>query len=759
MKIVRIIAIVLLTSLFSALAFILYEKQSQRFTYRSFELPNQSSSLLITDLDRFLKRVDTPYQFQEIQVNTSLSSGFEKLWENQASPYNDLLGSSCFVSLSPTDFSLVFKNQFLTLNEIVEELKLRFEIDAVLNDDRLLLNQTECYMRQYGLFTHISSIDFLPRFVTHIEPQTNADYIVFNDSVNYTRTIIAYHQVYKIWNDTGSTVKGTAIEHAVLLTKIPARFEQATFYGSSRFTDDKSAFFKTPREEAYSWIEGGIVVFKKGEFELLIAPQNDQRDLRLILEEQTITAKVDTLPIAYTTVKNFEIMPFESNFNWSLEIPALSQKLTHYTEFENVNVMGNSLEAIQWYLAEIQTGNLLYQNEQMMAAYLRSTPLKAHIIELAFDGDSLISENITWLEKDKRIHAKTGLSIHGNTLNSTDKGNAIEAPFEPLYIIPLKEKGTGEILIASNQKLALIGADGNISWQVDLSSPLLFAPEFIDLENDGKVEVALFMQQGFAVYSLEGNKIPNLALNMYETLKGGMCVNYDNAFDYRFFLVFDKRVACYNEMGKEVTGWNFSTIQAPLTGSAFYTQINGIDFLTFKDVNSKVHLLNRRGENRFGPTTSTKLPNESDFVIGKNEELVHKLGYANQYIYTRFLKDGYTDSLKLDLNVNTVSARWVNGDAPVLVIEEPARILIFNTSGYLEQEILKPEDANRFISVDFNVTFRYVFFNNSNNSLYLLNQEGRLLLMSQTIQPTVFGLNETHLYTFDGQKINEQKIK
>ena len=533
----------------------------------------------------------------------------------------------------------------------------------------------------------------------------------------------------------------------------------ATFYSSTRFADDKYAFFNAPTEEAYSWIYGSLVIFKKGEFEVLIAPQNDQRDLRLILEEQTLTAKMDTLPITYTTVKNFEIMPFESSFNWSGEIPALSQKMTHYTEFENINVMANSMAAIQWYLSEIQTGNLLYQDAKLMPYYLRSAPLKAHILELYFDGDSLRSESITWLSKETRIHSKTGISTRDQLGVDQQQGRAILTPFAPNYILPLKQNGEGELLIANNQQLALIAVDGTVAWQVDLSSPLLFAPEFIDFENDGKVEIALFSEQGFNVYDLNGIKQPNLTINTNQPLKGGMCVNYDNSFDYRFFLVFEKNVVCYNEMGQVVTGWNFSTIQAPLTGAAYYTQINGIDFLTFKDVNSKVHLLNRRGENRFGPSTSAKLPNEADFVIGKNEEIVHKLGYANQYIYTRFLKDGYTDSLKLDLSVNAVSARWVNGDTPILIIEEPARILLFNTSGYLEQEILKPDNANRFIAVDFNMSFRYVFFNNSNNSLYLLNKEGRLLVATQTAEPTVYGLNETHLYTFDGLKINEQKIK
>jgi len=758
-KIVRIIAIILLASLFSTLAVVLYQKQTQRFTFRSFELPNQVSSLMINDLDRMLKRIDTPNQFKEIQINPLLSQGFFKFWENQSSTYNEFLGPNCFLSFSETDFSLVFKSQSLTAEGMVEELNTRFSANAQLNGNLLVLDGRTYFVREYGLFLHVSTLDFAPRYVQYIEPKTNADYVVFHDSSHFTRTLFAYDQTYQIWDDKGAIVKGNSLEHASLITKIPSHFEKATFYSSTRFAEDKYAFFNAPTEEAYSWIDGSLVIFKKGEFEVLIAPQNDQRDLRLILEEQTLSAKMDTLPITYTTVKNFEIMPFESTFNWSVEIPALSQKMTYYTEFANINVMANSMAAIQWYLSEIQTGNLFYQDAKLMPYYLRSAPLKAHILELHFDGDSLRSESITWLSKDTRIHSKTIVALHDKSNSDQQQGRAIAAPFAPVYILPLKQNGESDLLISNDQQLALIASDGTVTWQAELTSPLLCAPEFIDLENDGQVEIALFSEKGFNVYDLKGNKQPHLTINTNQPLKGGMCVNYDNSFDYRFFLVFEKSVVCYNEMGQVVTGWNFSTIQAPLTGAAYYTQINGIDFLTFKDVNSKVHLLNRRGENRFVPTTSTKLLNESDFVIGKNEELVHKLGYANQYIYTRFLKDGYTDSLKLDLTVNAVSARWANGDTPILIIEEPARILLFNTSGYLEQEILKPENANRFIDVDFNMSFRYVFFNNSNNSLYLLNKDGKLLVATQSAESAVYGLNETHLYIYDGQKINEQKIK
>lgn len=759
MKIVRIIAIVLLAGLFSTLAFFLYQKQTQRFTFRSFELPNQTNSIFIPNLDRLLSRMDDPSQFAELTSNPILADGFSKLLNEKKNAFNAVVGPTCFLSFSESDFSIVFKNQDLTSDGLVQQLKTLFGAEASVSEEVLSLNNSKYFLKQYGFFTHISSVDYLPRYVDYQEPKTNADYVVFQDSVRFTRKIIAYHQLYSVSNDTGAVVKGSPIKHAPLVTKIPSHFEELTFYGSDRFTADKFAFFNSPSDEAYSWVNGGLLVFKKGDYELLIASQNDQRDLKLMLEEQTLASKIDTLPIAHTTVKNFEIMPFQSTFNWTNEIPALSQKMSHYTEFENINVMGSSLEAIQWYLAEIQTGNLIYQDEALMTYYLRSTPLKAHMLKVQFDGDSLQSESFTWLDKEKIIVAKTAVSIHGSAPQTVAAGMEIDVPFEPIYILPLNKRGDGELLIASESQMALIKKDGSIAWRVNVSSPLLFAPQFIDLENDGKIEFALFSQQGFTVFDLNGKQKTNLAIRTNELLKGGMCVNYDNGFDYRFFLVFSNRVVCYNEMGQVVRGWNFSSPKAPLSGAAFYTQINGIDFLTFKDVNSKIYLLNRRGENRFGPTASTKLPNESDFVIGKNEELVHKLGYANQYIYTRFLKDGYTDSLKLDLSVNAVSAKWVYASTPILLIEEPSRILLFNTSGYLEHEILKPQNANRFVEVDYNLTFRYVFFNNSNNSLYLLNKDGRLLVSGRTAKPTVFGLNETHFYTFDGLKINQQKIK
>jgi len=286
----------------------------------------------------------------------------------------------------------------------------------------------------------------------------------------------------------------------------------------------------------------------------------------------------------------------------------------------------------------------------------------------------------------------------------------------------------------------------------------LLKPQLIDLEKDGIFEFVLFTENEFLVLNSNGVKIQGLSQTINQAIIGGLCVNYDNKYDYRFFIVTKTGVICLNEKGAVVEGWQFTNTATPLSGEAYYTQINGTDFLTFKAENKQVFVLNRKGENKFGSEIVSKLSNESEFVIGKNESLIHKLGYANQYIYNRFLKDNYTDSVKLDIRVNAISANWVLIEQPILVIEEPNRILLVNKFGYVEQEILKPQMATKFLGVLASAEIYYVFFNNANNSLYLLNKNGKLVLSNLANNTQVFGISTTSFYTFDGQKIKEHKL-
>ncbi len=759
MKIIRFIGVFVLATVFIALAVVLYQKQKLQYTFRSFELPAPATTIFIPDVDRLIRRMATVEDLHLVDRNPVLMNGVNAVLKLSKTNFNADFGKSCLVSFTENDFNLVFKNQDLSPNQIHLTLTQIFQVSAEIQDAGLKVGDMTYYIQQYGAFTVIGTTICLPNEHVLPDPTTNADYVVFLGDANPKRYILAYDQIFTVWEESAEEISGNTIRHDQFLKKVPLSFEALNFYGSERFEQDKYVFFNDPVDDGYSWIDRGVMIIKKGSFEIMIAPQNDQRDLKLMLEEQTLGSQNDSILPQTIVVKNFEIMPFKSQFNWTSAIPSLTDTLTHYTEFENFNVLSNSLAAMQWYLSEIQIGNMADQNELFMTHYLRSVPQQAHLLQFVFDGNLLKSESAAWTGKTRQVRTNTVAMLNESNNEGSGSPRSFDLPFEPTYILPITSGEAGKILVASDLKLALFMEDGTLGWQAELGSKLILAPELIDLNGDGVFEIATYSLNEFNVFGADGKPIPNLSIKTPQPLKGGMSVTYETANDYRFFLVFGSQVMCYTTSGQPANGWQFGGLTAPLTGAASHAKINGIDLLSFKDINSKIYLLTRRGESRFGTILISKLPNESEFVLGKSEELVYKLGYSNQNIYTRFLKDGYTDSLKLDIPVNAVSAKWIQSEIPLLIIEEPNRILLFNSAGYLEGEVLKPAAAPTYIRAENTTALHYVFYNNANNSLYLLNRDGRILSSGLSSNPLVYGISTNHFYTYSELKLYEHKLK
>lgn len=757
MRYVRLILLVLLSGLFLFLAYNLYQRQQHKYTFLSFRLSNESTSVLVPNLDRLLGKLNRADEVEALSLNPTLQSGLSALLEQKNKRFNADLGQACFVSFTATDFVLAFENPDLAFGDLTDLLARQFNQAAVYENDLFQLNGNAYHAGQFGAFTVLSTLPIAPNFEHPSFFPSNADYLVFKDTAAPDRFILANDRQFRVWNETGQSVRGNPILHQNFIYKVPKGFESIHFFGSSRLAEDKQAFFKSTNEEAYSWVGDGLMVLKKDAFELLIAPQNDVRDLRLMLEEQTLAAQGDTVQLNLLNIKNYEIMPFISNFDWEASIPVLNQKLNYYTEFENFNVLANSLEAMRWYLAEIQAGNLIEEDPLLAEACRLSTPLKSHRVDVYYDNDNLVFETYNWIEKSKCTRTITRFNLYDKAPSENDLWT-FEPPFAPIWILPYAQKETNLVLVANKTNLASYTSSGSQNWQINLGGNLIESPQLVDLENDGIFEIALFLDNEFLVINNQGKTVNGLSVKMTETLNGGLCINYDLGYDYRFFLVIGKTIRCLNEKGEIVTGWQYAGNKVPLTGEAIYTQVEGKDYLCFKDVNNQLVVLNRRGEDRFTNNTASNLSWESNFVTGKNEDDLQKLGYKNQYIFNRYIKDSYTDSVKLDKSVNAVNAKWLLLDEPTLLIEEPNRMILFNTFGYVKQEILKPQNALKFLGIHSAPQIRYVFFDNSNNSLYLLNGEGKMILSNLSNSTEVYGINSTRFYTFDGQKISEYKL-
>ena len=723
----------------------------------SFKLTNPSTSVIIPNLDRLVQKLGTAEDEVIFTQNSDVAEGLNQLIDHQSLKLNDALGEQCFLSFTAEDLTVAFDNPDLSYSDLSTFLNDQFGANASYREGVFQLNDRTFETAQFGAFTVFSTVPINPDPDVRDYLETNADYSVILDTTATDRYILANEKRFRVWNENKGPVRGNPIAHSELILKAPKNFDHLHFYGSQRFSEDKTTFFESPGEEAFSWINNGLVILKKDSFELMIARQNDERDLKLLLEEQTLEAQGDTAQLNFLTVKNVQIMSFETQFNWQASIPGLTDELRYYGEFQNFNVLANSFAAMRWYLAEIQTGSLVEEDEWLLEQYQQSTPKNCHLVEIESTADGILIHTGTWMEKNKCANTQSFLSLNGNSGTDSDESIEFSVPFAPNSIFPFTQKGNQMVLV-SGPKHVMMVENGKEIWQVPLDQTLISAPEQIDLENDGIFEWALFLKNEFKVLRTNGEQVPGLSRKLNKPLKGGLCANYDLRYDYRFFLVSNQSITCINEKGETVTGWTYQGSQVPLTGASFYTQIAGKDYLCFKDINNQLIILNRRGESRFVNQTASNLPNESHFVTGRDERVLHKLGYQNQFIYNRYIKDGYTDSVKLDKRVNAVSAEWIMLNEPRLLIEEPGRVILFNVFGYVEQEILKPQNASTFLGMHATPEIYYVFFDNSNNSLYLLNKDGKMILSNLANNSRVYGINARSFYTINRQIIKEHKL-
>lgn len=755
MKIFRYVLTGILAGLFLYTAYYLYNRQQNTYHYFSFKINDNASQVYIPDLDRLTKKLRFNRDLSWLATNESLNTAASFILDSNNTGLNEIFGTSCLLSFDADNFSIAFGNPDFDFEQLVGFVKTELGLNASISDGNLIIAEKQYEANYYGTFAVISSTAFSPEKNPKKILFSNADYLLMKDSASVTRYILSGDQKFKVWNEIADPVRGIPLRHDDLITRVPASFEAVYYYGSQRFQEDKFSFFETPEEEAFNWIGDRMVVMKKGEYELVLAQPNASRDLRLILEESTLKLSGDSVIQSSINIKNSEIFPFKSNFNWQLAIPELTQELNYYTEFENFNILSNNLGAMQWFLSEVQLANLIGDREDLYDKYLQSTPIRSHQISILQQESDLFFESSIWIDKTKRTKAITEITKQQGELEG---GKSFVAPFTPNFIQPFKVGDMNYLLLTNDRKAAVYTVKGEEQWNFDLPSDLIQKPSIVDLENDGKFEFVFFMKNKFLVLNLKGKTAGALSINLEEQIVGGLAANYDQKFDYRFFVITPSAVKLYNEQGKIVTGWTFKSGGVQLTGQSSYTQIDGLDYLSFLGTNDQLFVLNRRGENRFNEVVVPKLKNESQFITGQNQENLHKLGYNNQYIYRHYLKDGTTDSLKLDKSVNGVGERWILLDKPVLLIEESNRILVFDTFGYVVEEILKPQGATAFVRVESNPSIRFTFFNNSNNSLYLLEGDGRINLSVPSTNAVVYGLNETQLYTFDGKMINVHNL-
>lgn len=751
--------IVVAVSFFGYSAYYLYQKQAVKLEFSSFQLEDADASVLIPDVNRFIGKSGALENLAIENPPEDILKAFEALENHPDFNFNRTFNSSVFFSFKKEKYLVVLKTGS-SVSKLAQVLNDEFNAESTYSGEILKINGKDFIAQYFGNFLCISTEKFTPDAGAKVLDSGNADYIVFDKtSSTYIRHILSKNYHFKIHQEEKVKLKGRPVNTSSHVHLAPSDFDAIAFYGSSRMAEDISGFFPNSNSENFAWLDDAIMIVKKDFFELLIARQGTNRDLDLILQEQTLESSDDSLGLSYFNIGKFKILSFNSNFSWVSSISDLNNEPRFYTEFQDFNILTNSIPAMRWYLGQIQLGNLFNSKSNNLKIFEDCLPAEVHRLRLTQTDSSInclseICEN-NGQTLITNVSAFTGQSSSIKTEIVHDFGVSIV----PTRLQIVKTNGSTNVLANNLSEIGLFTINGETKWKLKLSSQLVEKPQLVDFDNDGVYEFVLFQKDQVDVIDYFGKSLSGFPVKLLAESKAGLAVNYDNLFNYRLIVHQGNQVKLYDEKGKIVEGWQFKEMSGAIAGKIYHVLTEGKDIITFKDVNNQQYVLNRRGESRIEKQINFKLKNETDFVIGGMSNSLRKHGYKNGYIYTYYLLDGELDSIKVDQQVNPVKIHWeFNGGKPLMIVEEIGRLLIVDQYGYVKSEVLKPSGPNTFVGLVGDEDYGFVFADNTQNTIYLLNNFGKMLLPVAVTGSSVSVINGDLLYTFSGTNIKAYQI-
>ena len=754
----RIGAISALLAVFAYGAFYLYKKQQAQINYLSFQISDQATSLLINDLDKFKTKIDSQELIESFKIDSTFKESFDRFF-NSDIDFQDEDLNSCMFSFDEDNFLFVLKTE-ASVETITLLLQEKFDVSAILSESKLQIGSVELFTSYHEGFVLLSTNEFVPEAMQNMVDFTSADIIEFNSLIpTGKKHILSDGMHYQVWSENTTSLKGKTVNSEPFFEIAPATFTAFTFYGSSRMSEDQEGLFTEPNEGSFDWLGDGLLHCQKDSFAIVIARPNSERDLGLILEEQTLKSQEDSVLTPYFNIGKFKVLPFKTRFNWESSIPSLKQKLGYYTEYNNFNILASSIPAMRWYLSQVQLGNLLPDNEKEIGLYRSCVPTKAHYVHIEKNAANYICESSIFQKNDLRLRSKLIL----NNQSSNESGVTVLHEFTVSFVpevIQVEDKKEGDlVLLSSANNVELFDVKGDSKWKRSLTDPLVMKPQIVDFENDGDNEYVFFQLNKVDVVKMNGQSLKGFPVAINGVSKAGLAVNYDNQFVYRIIVNTGNTIKIISEEGKFVDGWVFNGMAAPIKSQIYHVLTAGKDIIAFKDQANNQYIVNRKGESRLTNPVAFSLKNETDFVVGGMESSLRKMGYENGYILNYYVLDGERDSIKIDQNVAPIAVHWeYNSGNPLLIIEESTRLLIVDQFGYVKSEVLKPSQTNNFVGLVGSKEYGFVFSDITQNSIYLLNNYGKMLLPNSVQGSSVCTIHSDLLYTISGVTLKAYKI-
>ncbi len=733
------------------------QKQLKSLNYFSFSVSDSASFIYVPNANILINKASQVSLPKEV-INKDVYFIFKQLNQLNQFDFNSNVSAAVFLSFDNTNLSVVFNNYDLTIEGVKQYLKNELDISAEITEQTIKINDYLLYYNRAQAYFVIST--------TQINPKSN--HLVLKDVGNYdylfqknSKSNPIYFKytpqhILSFCLTEQDTIKGQPINTNKYFKFIPANFDTAYIYSSSRFKEDITTLSKQPKQsDFYNWINKSLMHIKKGALELIIGEQNNNQYLKDILDEQTLEMSSDSLLPTPIYKNNYEIHFFKSNYNWQALLQHNSAEYNVFTEFNNLNIIANSSDAIDWYIKEMQLGNI-YLNKANSIPFLS----KSHYTQIV-NSDSLINiiEKV-WVNKTKCFNSK--ITTNQTEINAQENillQNKFFTDFNVEGFNTYVEMDSIYIIGYNNNSMVCYNHQGKQLWENDLKSNLISNPQIIVKD---KPIIVVFQTNKIITFDLKKGKIlKHFPIQLNQLAKTGVVLKYDEQSDYRFIVNEGNQIHNYTIEGNPVKGWNNYQISGQVKGQIQYQSNKGKDYIYFTDNFDTVHVLNRQGNSRFEQHYKVNLPNQSKYITGDIEKgNLRCLGYHNNYIISHFLNDGHKDSLKVNITTQSPQINWIKkANKTYLIIEEYDKVYILNEFGLIENEILKPQPNLVYLNPQIKSNNVHLFANINNNDLYLLNNFGKQINTQPIKGNANTNLNQLYLVSYVNSKFWIYKLK
>jgi hypothetical protein len=722
------------------------QKQSNDLVFENFISESNYTTVFIPNANRYIKVSNKVNLNDTLSFPTEINKANINISELQDFDFNSSVSNSIQLAFNEDEFILGFKNYSLSINHLVDLLFSEFEITAIADKKTINFNDNSYNYKKIGQFLIISNVEIKinNQKLEKNGVSGNYDYSIKNGVTKYFKSNKDVLMSFKI-SDL-DTVKGRPINPKKYYNIIPSDFNSLYYYGSSRFDIDKRQLLSTSdNSNFYTWIENDFVYIKKDSFELIIGKQNEFQSLSDIFEESTLLLSKDSLLPTPIYKNNFKINFFKSNFDWQSILPISSNSFNVFTENNDFNIIANNLNALNWYISEIQLGNTFKPDQNNL--YI---PSKTHILEINNSDLFTAVKTKNWINKNTCVIAESRKSSQSIKQSSIRIVSQFTPTFTPTKVKSFVYNDTIFTLIFNKNRIALYNFDGKITYSNNID--LIQSPTIVEIKNTP--HLLFCTSNSINILNLKTSEnINGFPLESKESIKSVTPILYNNS-EYRLLIELPNTLKNYNITGQITEGWNIVNLRTSVKSEIRHQLINSIDYIYFIDLTDSLHVLDRKGNYKFDK--KIHIPNKSHSVLMSGNEAANNLKLLtvkNGIINNHYVNQQTIDSTNIENSVSSNNAYWViEQNKNMFIIEEFNRVLIFNEYGLLEKEITKPSNNLSYFSKKSDNNKRYLFGNLSNNELYLLNKFGAKINNVPIYGTEIFDQTEGFLTTlYNGQ--------